>query len=193
MRYFLIVFTILFSFLPASAGSLIPTSGPATPFVGWLWYCGENPKACAKEDPQDFVRVGKRLWAKVERINYNVNTSIRGVKDEDQYGMPEYWTLPESGSGDCEDYALEKRRLLIKAGIPPGALRLAGVTIPNGDLHAVLVVRTDKGDRVLDNLRAKILPWEETGYRFLKLENTQRWRWDKVKMPRKKGLLASTK
>ena len=38
----------------------------------------------------------------------------------------------------------------------------------NGEGHAILTVKTDRGEFVLDNLRDEILPWDETGYRFIK-------------------------
>jgi predicted transglutaminase-like cysteine proteinase len=41
----------------------------------------------------------------------------------------------------------------------------------DGDGHAVLTVRTDKGDYVLDNQIEKILLWSDTGYRFVKRQS----------------------
>ncbi|HXV30629.1 MAG TPA: transglutaminase-like cysteine peptidase, partial [Sinorhizobium sp.] len=44
--------------------------------------------------------------------------------------------------------------------------------------HAVLTVRTDRGDFILDNMRSKVLLWSETEYTFLKRqssENAGRW------------------
>lgn len=43
---------------------------------------------------------------------------MKPVSDLDNYGSEEVWAYPE-GSGDCEDYALEKRKRLSGAGLPP--------------------------------------------------------------------------
>ncbi len=55
-----------------------------------------------------------------------------------------------------EDYVLAKRRALIQAGISPSALRIAYVKTRGGEGHAILVVKTDRGEFVLDNLNGKV-------------------------------------
>ena len=37
--------------------------------------------------------------------------------------------------------------------------------------HAVLTVKSDKGEFVLDNQNESVLPWTETGYRFVKRQS----------------------
>ncbi|MCA9366251.1 transglutaminase-like cysteine peptidase, partial [Candidatus Kaiserbacteria bacterium] len=96
----------------------------------------------------------------------------------DVYGRDEWWALP-SDVGDCEDYALLKRQLLHQAGIPLSSLLIGVVRQKNGDGHAVLVVRTTRGNLVLDNLTDKIRPWDEVPYRWLKVqapEHSGKWR-----------------
>jgi predicted transglutaminase-like cysteine proteinase len=83
----------------------------------------------------------------------------------------EFWTYPDTGAGDCEDYALEKRRALIELGWPPRALRFGVATSPETGRHAVLVVRTDKGDLVLDNLNPYIVSWGSTRYEWVSLQS----------------------
>ena len=41
----------------------------------------------------------------------------------------------------------------------------------NGDGHAVLTVKTDRVEFILDNQNAAILPWSETGYHFVKRQS----------------------
>ena len=41
----------------------------------------------------------------------------------------------------------------------------------HGDGHAVLTVKTDKGEFVLDNQNDEILLWSDTGYRFVKRQS----------------------
>jgi predicted transglutaminase-like cysteine proteinase len=102
----------------------------------------------------------------MSRSNAQVNRALRSRPDEGG----DTWSLPlrdGRGVGDCEDYALETRRLLIAAGAPAQALSIAVVAPPQGPVHAVLLVATDQGELVLDNLQPRILRWDQTGYRFI--------------------------
>ena len=50
-----------------------------------------------------------------QRINSQVNASVTYKTDLAQFEVPEFWQ--EAGKfGDCEDYALLKRKMLIDAG-----------------------------------------------------------------------------
>ena len=80
-----------------------------------------------------------------------VNAAIKPMNDFDIYGKDEVWAYPR-GAGDCEDYVLEKRRDLMRKGISLSDLLITVVRKPDGEGHAVLTVRTDEGDYVLDNL-----------------------------------------
>ncbi len=79
--------------------------------------------------------------------------------------------LSGHGKGDCEDYVLLKRRMLMQAGWPREALLITVVRDKKGDGHAVLTVKTDKGDFILDNQAENVLLWSETGYRFVKRQS----------------------
>ena len=119
-----------------------------------------------------------RLWNRIVQVNLTVNHSIRPMNDIDIYGKDEVWAYPTAGVGDCEDYVLEKRRTLARLGISLSDLLITVVRKPDGEGHAVLTVRTDKGDFVLDNLTDKVRQWDQTGYRFLKrqaADHTGRW------------------
>jgi predicted transglutaminase-like cysteine proteinase len=107
-----------------------------------------------------------------------VNAAVKPMNDIDIYGKDEVWAYPDKGVGDCEDYVLEKRRMLNGMGVPLSNLLITVVRKPDGEGHAVLTVRTTKGDFVLDNLNDKVRSWDQTGYRFLKrqaIDNTGRW------------------
>ena len=78
---------------------------------------------------------------------------------------------PDDGYGDCEDYVLLKRRILMESGWPREALLVTVVLKDKNEGHAVLTVTTDKGDYVLDNLNKNILLWSATGYRFVKRQS----------------------
>ncbi|TIM18733.1 MAG: transglutaminase, partial [Mesorhizobium sp.] len=75
--------------------------------------------------------------------------------------------------GDCEDYALEKRRALMNIGVPAGDLLMTVARQPNGDGHAVLTVRTSLGEFILDNLETRVLSWTNTDYTYLKRQSSQ--------------------
>jgi predicted transglutaminase-like cysteine proteinase len=66
---------------------------------------------------------------------------------------------------------LLKRQMLMDAGWPRGSLLVTVVRDKKGDGHAVLTVKTDKGEFVLDNQEESILAWSETGYRFVKRQS----------------------
>lgn len=107
----------------------------------------------------------------IGNINRKVNRQIRDVADQVQYRREDYWTLPTSGGGDCEDFALLKKLELVRAGIAPQRLLLATVLDHKRRSHAVLVLRTDRGDFILDNLSDQIKPWRKTNYTFLRMQN----------------------
>jgi len=98
-----------------------------------------------------------------ERINSDVNASVTWMSDSEQYDTPEYWV--EAGTiGDCEDYALRKRELLLKAGFARKDLHLALCWCETGDYHCVLLCRTDKGWFVLDNRHPLPMIPKQCGY-----------------------------
>ena len=85
-----------------------------------------------------------------ERVNSHVNNSVTYKTDLEQYNKPEHWCLP-TDFGDCEDYALLKRKLLLEQGWPSDKLGLCVCYIQSGEGHCVLWVDTDKGSFILDN------------------------------------------
>jgi predicted transglutaminase-like cysteine proteinase len=139
---------------------------------GWLQFCRDWPSECpsvatAARD----VAMTADSWKTIEDVNLTVNRQVKPVTDKDHYDRSEYWTYPQNNEGDCEDYLLLKRKILMEKGFPQAALLITVVALSNGDGHAVLTVRTTRGDFVLDNLRNDVLPWTETGYRFVKRQS----------------------
>ena len=74
-------------------------------------------------------------------------------------------------AGDCEEFALTKRRNLIALGWPSRALRIAVARTGSGEGHAVLVVKSSRGDLVLDNRTDEIKPWTQTDLRWVKIQS----------------------
>ncbi|SPH18029.1 hypothetical protein DEA8626_01559 [Defluviimonas aquaemixtae] len=155
----------------APKSAIAAPSGAATLCHRYGWACSGSGAAIAPSD----------LLHHARRVNTAVNARTRELSDRSQYGIEEMWALPTRRGGDCEDFALEKKRRLIAAGLPARSLLIATVLDQRRNSHAVLVLRTEQGDFVLDNLRSGILDWRRTGYSFLKMQNPERpARWDAI-------------
>lgn len=139
------------------------------PPIGWVQFCEARPWECnvQRVEPRD-VQFTAQAKRELERINRFVNERIKPLTDLEHYGVVEKWTYPEDGYGDCEDYVLLKRRMLMQLGWPRSALLITVARDKKGEGHSVLTVRTDKGEFILDNQVEEILPWAETGYRYIK-------------------------
>lgn len=110
-------------------------------------------------------------------VTVSVNRAILPMSDNDLYGVEEFWTFPD-GSGDCEDYVLQKQKVLAEQGVSRANLLITVLRRADGEGHAVLTVRTTGGDFVLDNLNEEVKPWDETDYTYLKRQasdHTGRW------------------
>jgi predicted transglutaminase-like cysteine proteinase len=140
--------------------------------IGWVEFCSENPKDCGgtTQQPRDIV-LTQTAWKDLVRVNRWVNENIKPITDMDHWGVIEKWSYPNDGYGDCEDYVLLKRRMLIEAGWPREALLVTVVRDKKGDGHAVLTVKTDRGEFVLDNQNEDVVAWTDTGYRFVKRQS----------------------
>jgi predicted transglutaminase-like cysteine proteinase len=154
--------------LANAAPATMPITGNAPPPIGHYQFCRENPSECAYAggDAGPAVLTEDR-WKEMLKINYTVNSTIKPMTDMDLYGVEEKWAIP-TWAGDCEDFALLKRKELIDAGFSPSDTLMTVVLQPNGEGHAVLTVRTDHGDFILDNMRNKVMLWSDTEYTYLK-------------------------
>lgn len=156
-----------------------PAGGETTSPIGWVEFCDREPTECSGSAlrPATIV-LDERTWREIVRINAVVNREIEPVTDMEHHGVLERWSYPTDGKGDCEDYVLEKRKRLMRAGMPRQALLITVVRDTKGDGHAVLTVKTDRGDFILDNQAPKVVAWTDTGYKFIKRqsqENQNRW------------------
>jgi predicted transglutaminase-like cysteine proteinase len=150
----------------------ITLGAPTRPPFGWVNFCAEYAPECETRplEARDVVLTPK-AWKDLARINKWVNESVWPITDMDHWGVIDRWNYPDDGYGDCEDYVLLKRRMLMQAAWPRQALLITVVRDRNGDGHAVLTVKTDKGEFILDNQNPEILLWSETGYRFVKRQS----------------------
>jgi predicted transglutaminase-like cysteine proteinase len=123
--------------------------------------------------PRD-VNLDRSTLRMLEQVNRAVNAAISPVSNLDHWGtILDHWDYPVDGKGDCKIYALQKRRLLMERGFPRQALLMTIVRDHEGQGHAILTVRTSRGDFILDNLNESIRPWTATGYRFIKRQSQQ--------------------
>lgn len=152
--------------------AFVQTVGGTTSIpVGHAEFCQHRPDECrANPDPVAAVSLNDGLWQQLLAVNAGINQAIVPVTDQELYQVAEFWTYP-NGYGDCEDYALAKRRELINAGWPASTLLMAVVKQANGEGHAVLMVRTDRGDLVLDNQIGTVDLWNQTPYKFIKRQS----------------------
>ncbi|CAI2932039.1 transglutaminase-like cysteine peptidase [Aminobacter niigataensis] len=162
-----------------AASQPMVTGGLTSQPIGHYDFCRLNPRECSiKQRDTGPEQMTGALWRKMVAVNVATNAAIKPMNDIDIYGRDEVWIYPANGEGDCEDYVLEKRRMLSQEGVSLANLLITVVRKPDGEGHAVLTVRTSKGDFVLDNLTDTVRQWDETGYRYLKRqssENTGRW------------------
>ncbi len=153
-------------------------AGSARPIQGWVEFCSRHPEDCRvnKAEPE-FITLDALTWSTILSINREVNRSIQPITDVELYGMADYWDYPSPGYGDCEDYQLLKRKLLAEAGLPTRAMRMTVVIDEKNEGHAVLMIRTDRGDFILDNKTDKVLAWHQTGYVYVKRESQYASSW----------------
>lgn len=134
-------------------------------------FCMFNPDEC-KPGGSSKVTLNEDVLRVIGQVNARVNRSIRPKLD----GAVQIWRINPS-AGDCKSYTISKRHELIKAGLPASALRIAYVKTRDGIDHAVLVVKTNRGDLTLDNLTGDIVQFNQTGYHVVSMAGADPRRW----------------
>lgn len=116
----------------------------------------------------------EQLLAMARVVNAAINTAISYRSDALTWNMEERWVMPIRSEGvtygDCEDFALEKRAALLEAGAPADLMRMATAWSPGTGLHAVLILRLEAGDYVLDSVSPHILTVSQTRYEWRSLQ-----------------------
>ncbi|MBN8952519.1 MULTISPECIES: transglutaminase-like cysteine peptidase [unclassified Rhizobium] len=157
----------------AASSPFMPTGSVTSQPIGHYEFCKRRPDECSIH-PSDLrpLAINKKLWDEIVAVNTSVNEWVKPVSDLDHYGVVQYWNYPDDGMGNCEHYALEKRRELMEKGISLADLLITVVRLPDGEGHAVVTVRTDRGDFILDNLTDQVKNWTQTPYHYLKRQAT---------------------
>ena len=163
---------------PAQASPAMINTADAPALAAWSELCRQSPAECAL-DPAEPETVASTPETRelIQAVNSYVNRTITPMTDPDYRGVTDRWEYPTEGLGDCEDYQLLKRKLLVEAGLPKRALLMTVVINQKGEGHAVLTVRLDGEDVILDNQTNAILRWDRTGYEFIKREALTRTGW----------------
>jgi len=151
----------------ASAQPFMRVFGPSLPPYGYVRFCSAFAAEC-RRGPLEEQRVPgiREKLAELNAVNRQVNAAIRPATDAEIYGEVERWTLP-TDRGDCEDYALLKRHILMRQGWPGSALLMTVVRDEKGEGHAILTARTSKGDYILDNKTDELKLWSATPYTYV--------------------------
>lgn len=155
--------------IAANDSAFLVAQYPVSAPPGSKGLCATYEWACASSGGTS--RSGQADLTLARSINSKINRQTRQIEDQQQYGQAERWALPTARGGDCEDIVLLKKMKLMQAGIAPSSLLIATVLDRKNSSHAVLVMRTDRGDLVLDSLNSRIVHWTDTGYTFLKMQN----------------------
>ena len=161
----------------AAAAPRLVATGSAPALAAWLLFCEQHPSECAIDPAEpEVIRLDQTALQLIQAVNRYVNRSI--IRDRHgALGKIDQWDLPSDGAGDCEDYQLLKRKLLVEAGLPRRAMRMTVVIDDIGEGHAVLTILTDAGDFILDNKVDAVLPWHQVKYEFVKRESTRAVEW----------------
>lgn len=170
-RLALILLALLIPGAAGAASPMLAAGGPTSIPIGALEFCQNRPTECGpNRQVMEEMTLTQKRWTELLGVNTYFNQTIVPITDQQLYHTAEFWTYP-NGYGDCEDIALAKRRDLISKGWPASTLLMTVVKQADGEGHAVLLVRTDRGDLVLDNQDGRINLWSDTPYHFLKRQS----------------------
>lgn len=144
-----------------------PTLAP----LAFVKFCMNYPSECRQ--PRMIFRGGPvklddERYADLVDVNRDVNAAIRPQRNLRGVAYEEWLINP--ASGDCNDYAVTKKHALRARGWPDHALFLSEVVTSWGEHHLVLIVRTDKGDLVLDNMTGAIRPVAQVRYQWVRAQ-----------------------
>lgn len=114
----------------------------------------------------------------LRQVNNEVNKSVTYKTDLAQYKNIDLWSIPDTRYGDCEDYALLKRQILITKGFDPLELKMTICKTEEGEGHAVLSVDVGPETYILDNRFKDLQTYHgllRRGYKFISRQRGKEW------------------
>ncbi|MBB3646334.1 putative transglutaminase-like cysteine proteinase [Rhizobium sp. BK619] len=153
--------------------------GPKTlaPFASVV-FCMRHKDQCVNTGGPSIMELDKNRKSQLISVNNSVNHTVRPVNDKPGADV---WSM-DVAAGDCEDFALTKRKKLLQLGWSSGSLKIAVAITNNGEGHAVLIAKTSEGDLVLDNRFNTIKDWRKTDLRWVMAQSGDNPKyWAKVK------------
>jgi predicted transglutaminase-like cysteine proteinase len=146
--------------------------------LAFVDFCRRNPARCNSNERSHRIELDDVRSKQLNLVNRMVNHSVAPLPDPWGTNLP--WQ-DDASVGRCVDYALTKRSLLMDLGWPADALLLAVVALPSGEAHAVLLVKTNREDIVLDNLVDGINRWDALPYSWQSMmSSTNPLYWQKI-------------
>lgn len=124
----------------------------------------------------------------MKRVNREGNR-VRWTEDKELWNQIDRWEFPVEVRGtlreDCDGITLYKMRALIDEGFDPNSLLFIICYTETNEGHAILCVRTDRGDFFLDNRYQDVMTLKklrDIGYKFLYRSNgNMLGLWEKIK------------
>lgn len=145
-----------------SSENFLVSGASVSPPYGYVDFCRRYGSECVN-NPRDsaFEAMTREKWILLDNVNLGVNRKYKALTDQKIYGVKEFWNFPKVYA-DCEDYVLQKKKELESiGGFSSRALLITVVRDERGEGHAVLTVRTLKGDFILDNKVNEIVAWKD--------------------------------
>ncbi|WP_252927998.1 transglutaminase-like cysteine peptidase [Aliihoeflea sp. 40Bstr573] len=163
----------------AAEPQLMAASGPAFAPPAFYAFCAQRADLCASTGPVRKMTMTKARQSELQEVNLLVNRQIREVSDLEMHGEEDVWGVPRS-AGDCEDFAILKKKELMKRGWPASTLLLTVVTV-GGEGHVVLTASTDRGDIILDNRTNSLRDWTKVRYNFFARQSQHaHGKWERI-------------
>jgi predicted transglutaminase-like cysteine proteinase len=143
-------------------------------------FCGRLAGLCNTRSGARVVQLTEDKRKQLQSVNVSVNSSIRQQSDMQTNGVEDLWTIPTK-TGDCEDFAILKKRELMKRGWPAASLLLTVARLPfSNEGHVVLTARTSAGDLILDSRSNSVKDWSSTSYRYYARQSQNSAGWDRI-------------
>lgn len=156
---------------PLTAIVRIQFSTPVLAPMAHTFFCLRYPDECRVHQTlfhRGPIVLNAKRWDELLRVNAAVNRAIVPQRNTGGLAAEKWLIAPKAG--ECHDYAVTKRHELIALGWPARHLLLSEVVTSSGEHHLVLVIRSNEGDLVADNLRPDIRSWSEAPYQWVRIQ-----------------------